>query len=70
MSRTGTPAGGKVPVEQKLRVVLAVLSGEMSLAEAARRHGTSAPAAKPARDVMTSLAHLAVVIRLSPRGCR
>jgi hypothetical protein len=33
MSRTGTPAGGKVPGEQKVRVVLAVLSGQITLAE-------------------------------------
>jgi len=31
----------KIPVEVKMRVVLAVLSGEMSGAEAARRHGVS-----------------------------
>lgn len=31
----------KIPVEVKVRVVLAVLSGEMSGAEAARRHGVS-----------------------------
>jgi len=50
MSRTGTPPGGKVPIEQKVRVVLAVLAGEMTLAEAARRHGTSAAAVSQWRD--------------------
>ncbi|MBM4476980.1 transposase [Prescottella equi] len=31
----------KIPVEVKMRVLLAVLSGKMSGAEAARRHGVS-----------------------------
>ena len=31
----------KVPIEDKVRVVLAVLSGELTAAEAARRHGVS-----------------------------
>ncbi|BCK56147.1 transposase [Nocardia wallacei] len=31
----------KIPVEDKVRVVLSVLSGEMSAAEAARRRGVS-----------------------------
>ena len=34
MSRTGTPPGRKVPIEQKVRVVLAVLAGEVTLTEA------------------------------------
>jgi transposase len=31
----------KLPAEQKLRVVLSVLAGELSLADAARRYGVS-----------------------------
>ncbi|WP_281005166.1 hypothetical protein [Nocardia vinacea] len=31
----------KIPVEDKVRVVLSVLAGEMSVAEAARRRGVS-----------------------------
>ncbi|MEW2508332.1 transposase [Amycolatopsis sp. NPDC047767] len=31
----------KVPIEDKVRVVLAMLSGELTEAEAARRHGAS-----------------------------
>jgi len=30
-----------LPIEQKVRVVLSVLAGEMSMAEAGRRHGVS-----------------------------
>jgi transposase len=30
-----------LPIEQKVRVVLSVLAGEISMAEAARRHGVS-----------------------------
>ena len=30
-----------MPVEERVRVVLAVLSGELTIAEAARRHGTT-----------------------------
>ncbi|GAB3399378.1 helix-turn-helix domain-containing protein [Flindersiella endophytica] len=30
-----------VPVEERLRVVLSVLSGQMTMAEAARRHGVA-----------------------------
>jgi len=29
----------RLPIEEKVRVVLAVLGGEMSASEAARRHG-------------------------------
>jgi len=38
MSRSQKPAR-TVPVDERFRVVLAVLQGEMSVAEAARRHG-------------------------------
>jgi len=34
----------RLPIEEKVRVVLAVLGGEMSASEAARRHGVSVPA--------------------------
>ncbi len=34
----------RLPVEEKVRVVLAVLGGEMTASEAARRHGVSVPA--------------------------
>ncbi|MCC3313338.1 helix-turn-helix domain-containing protein [Nocardia africana] len=33
----------KIPVEDKVRVVLSVLAGEMSAAEATRRRGVSTP---------------------------
>lgn len=48
MSRTkGQP---QLPIEDKVRVVLAVLSGELTSAEAARRHGVSATAVAKWRD--------------------
>jgi transposase len=34
----------RLPIEEKVRVMLAVLGGEMSASEAARRHGVSVPA--------------------------
>ena len=37
MSRSNDP----VPVETRLQIVLAVMSGEIAIAEAARRHGVS-----------------------------
>jgi len=37
-------------VEEKMRIVLAVLAGEMTMAEAARRHGTSPQAIGQWRD--------------------
>jgi transposase len=40
----------RLPVEEKLRVVLAVLSGEMTASEAARRHGVSVQAVCQWRD--------------------
>jgi len=36
MSRTGPQARSRLSVQEKTRVVLAVLAGEMTLAEAAR----------------------------------
>ncbi|WP_338773903.1 helix-turn-helix domain-containing protein [Nocardia vulneris] len=41
MSRS---ARARIPVEDKLRIVLSVLRGEMSVSEAARRRGVSAVA--------------------------
>jgi transposase-like protein len=38
LSRSNDP----VPVETRLQIVLAVLAGETTIAEAARRHGVSA----------------------------
>ena len=40
----------RLPIEEKVRVVLAVLSGEMSASEAARRHGVSVQAVYHWRD--------------------
>jgi transposase-like protein len=37
LSRSNDP----VPVETRLQIVLAVMSGEITIAEAARRHGVS-----------------------------
>jgi transposase-like protein len=37
LSRSNDP----VPVETRLQIVLAVMSGEITVAEAARRHGVS-----------------------------
>jgi len=34
----------RLPIEEKVRVVLAVLGGEMTASEAARRHGVSVQA--------------------------
>ncbi len=48
MSRSkGQP---RVPIEEKVRVVLAVLAGELSISEAARRYGTSPPTVAKWRD--------------------
>jgi hypothetical protein len=48
MSRSkGQP---QLPVDDKVRVVLAVLSGELSAAEAGRRHGVSATAVMKWQD--------------------
>ncbi len=40
MSRSQKPSR-QVAVDEQIQVVLAVLKGELSLAEAARRHGVS-----------------------------
>jgi transposase len=39
-----------VPVEQRLQLVLSVLSGQMTMAEAARRHGVSPATVSRWRD--------------------
>jgi transposase len=39
-----------LPVEERMRVVLAVLSGELTIAEAARRHGTTGKTVGEWRD--------------------
>jgi transposase len=44
------PKGPRVSVEQRLQVVLSVLSGEVSMSEAARRVGVSTPAVAKWRD--------------------
>jgi transposase len=49
MSRSQKP-GRTVPVDERFRVVLAVLQGEMSVAEAARRHGVTATTISNWRD--------------------
>ena len=49
MSRTG-PGTARLSVEEKTRVVLAVLAGQMTLAEAARRHGVTPQAVGQWRD--------------------
>lgn len=40
----------QLPIEDKVRVVLAVLAGELTMAEAARRHGVSPAAVGTWRD--------------------
>ena len=47
MSRRGH---SQLPVEERMRVVLAVLSGELTIAEAARRHGTTGKTVAEWRD--------------------
>lgn len=49
MSRSQKP-GRTVPVDERFRVVLAVLQGEMSVAEAAPRHGVTATTISNWRD--------------------
>ncbi|MGH3327183.1 MAG: helix-turn-helix domain-containing protein [Streptomycetales bacterium] len=49
MSRSQKPSR-QVPVEARTQVVLAVLHGELSLAEAARRHGVSSATVGNWRD--------------------
>jgi transposase len=50
MSRTGPRARSRLSVQEKTQVVLAVLGGEMTLAEAARRHGVTPQAVGHWRD--------------------
>lgn len=50
MSRTGPRARSRLSVQEKTLVVLAVLAGEMTLAEAARRHGVTPQAVGQWRD--------------------
>jgi transposase len=50
MNRTGAVGGPRLTVDEKECVVFAVLAGEMTTAEAARRHGTSAQAIGQRRD--------------------
>lgn len=40
----------KVPIEDKVRIVLAVRSGELTAAEVARRHGVSPMSVSSLRD--------------------
>jgi transposase-like protein len=40
----------QLPLEDKVRVVLAVLAGELTVTEAARRHGVSGKAIRTSRD--------------------
>ena len=47
MSRRGH---SQLPVEERMRVVLAVLSGELTIAAAARRHGTTGKTVAEWRD--------------------
>lgn len=47
MSRKAKPG---LPIEDKVRVVLAVLAGELTVSEAARRHGVSPTAVAKWRD--------------------
>jgi len=49
-SRTGPRARSRLSVQGKTQVVLAVLAGEMTLAEAARRHGVTSRAVGQWRD--------------------
>ncbi|MBF6332132.1 helix-turn-helix domain-containing protein [Nocardia transvalensis] len=43
-AQTARTAKARIPVEDKVRIVLSVLKGEMSVSEAARRRGVSAMA--------------------------
>lgn len=46
----GRAKGPRVPVEQRVRIVLSVLAGEVTMAEAARRHGVTSQAVMAWRD--------------------
>jgi transposase len=50
MSRTGPRARSRLSVHEKTQVVLAVLAGEVTLAEAARRYGVTPQAVGHWRD--------------------
>jgi transposase len=50
MSRTGPRARSRLSVQEKTQVVLAVLAGEVTLAEAARRHSVTPRAVGHWRD--------------------
>ena len=49
MSRAPKPSA-RLPVEQRLQVVLSVLSGQVTMAEAARRHGVNPATVSRWRD--------------------
>jgi transposase len=70
MSRTGPGARSRMSVEEKTQVVLAVLAGETSLAEAARRHGVSTQAVGqwPDRFIEASKASLESRMSGAARG--
>lgn len=54
MSRQQKPSR-QVSVDEQIQVVLAVLKGELSLAEAARRHGVSSPSKSTCSATPTTL---------------
>ena len=58
-----------LPIEQKVRVVLSVLAGEMSMAEAARRHGVTNAAVAKWRDQFVAAGRAGLEEKLSgPSG--
>jgi transposase len=70
MSRTGTRAGCRLSVEEKTRIVPAVLAGEMTMAEAAGRHGTSPRAIGQWRDRFVDAGKASLESRMPGGPCR
>jgi transposase len=58
----------RLPVEGKVRVVLAVLAGEMTASEAARRHGVSTNAVLSWRDKFLDAGRRALEDKISGPG--
>jgi transposase len=58
----------RLPVEEKVRVVLAVLGGEMTASEAARRHGVSTNAVLNWRSKFLDAGRHALADKISGPG--
>lgn len=70
MSRSRKPSR-QVSIDERVRVVLGVLAGEMSMAEAARRHGVAYQTVSQWRDRFVEAGKAGLELKLSgPRSER